>query len=355
MHNSHTRPLSEIVPLKKCGQGEEYTKAETESLRAWWSANRVVAVAEWIDAGATADDRPDCVGLIEERRGTRLPEYDLRGLDLKGKLTSQRDHKSPKPDLRRAHLEHAYLAEVRLEYADLRDAHLQHASLASAHVDHADLRRADLTDANLPSSLLTNADIRGTDFTDAFVRDTDLRNVQWRPERTWDIASLLEKMRRRMKGGKRDFELFEGVDLRGIHYSDWLFGEFLRQAEFIRGRRAEWGKAAFAVWWVTCDCGRSIWRWLAWCATVIVIFGALFAWSQGWETPLVQPDTERLASATRYTPFYFSIVTFSTLGFGDVTPCRLAGEIVVTLEVLFGYVMLGGLISIFTMKFVPPR
>ena len=50
--------------------------------------------------------------------------------------------------------------------------------------------------------------------------------------------------------------------------------------------------------------------------------------------------------------FYFSVVTFTTLGFGDVTP--IAGnwvpQAVIMTEVIFGYVMLGGLISIFANK-----
>jgi len=52
-----------------------------------------------------------------------------------------------------------------------------------------------------------------------------------------------------------------------------------------------------------------------------------------------------------YTPFYFSVVTFTTLGFGDVTPVDWVGQLWITLEVVCGYLMLGGLISIFAHKF----
>ena len=50
------------------------------------------------------------------------------------------------------------------------------------------------------------------------------------------------------------------------------------------------------------------------------------------------------------TMLYFSVVTFTTLGFGDVTPKTWLAELVVGLEVIAGYVMLGGLISIFANK-----
>ena len=48
--------------------------------------------------------------------------------------------------------------------------------------------------------------------------------------------------------------------------------------------------------------------------------------------------------------FYFSVVTFTTLGFGDIVADNTAARFLVTLEVIFGYVMLGGLISIFANK-----
>ena len=53
---------------------------------------------------------------------------------------------------------------------------------------------------------------------------------------------------------------------------------------------------------------------------------------------------------TFWKSFYFSIVTFTTLGFGDVVADNTSARIFVTLEVIFGYIMLGGLISIFANK-----
>ena len=47
---------------------------------------------------------------------------------------------------------------------------------------------------------------------------------------------------------------------------------------------------------------------------------------------------------------YFSIVTFTTLGFGDVVAASRAARVLVGLEVIVGYIMLGGLISILANK-----
>jgi len=50
------------------------------------------------------------------------------------------------------------------------------------------------------------------------------------------------------------------------------------------------------------------------------------------------------------TMIYYSVVTFTTLGFGDVKPATIEASALVMVEVLLGYVMLGGLISIMANK-----
>ena len=46
------------------------------------------------------------------------------------------------------------------------------------------------------------------------------------------------------------------------------------------------------------------------------------------------------------TPFYYSFVTYTTLGFGDITPKRWPGEILEIFEVVLGYRTLGLLLTI---------
>ena len=53
---------------------------------------------------------------------------------------------------------------------------------------------------------------------------------------------------------------------------------------------------------------------------------------------------------TWLSPFYYSIVTLTTLGYGDVKPASTWGQVVAMIEVVSGYMMLGGLLSIFNNK-----
>ena len=47
---------------------------------------------------------------------------------------------------------------------------------------------------------------------------------------------------------------------------------------------------------------------------------------------------------------YYSVVTFTTLGFGDIVAVTNWARLAVGVEVVLGYVMLGGLISILANK-----
>ena len=53
---------------------------------------------------------------------------------------------------------------------------------------------------------------------------------------------------------------------------------------------------------------------------------------------------------TRLSPIYFSVVTLTTLGYGDGLPASLPAQALVITEVIMGYMMLGGLLSIFATK-----
>ena len=61
-------------------------------------------------------------------------------------------------------------------------------------------------------------------------------------------------------------------------------------------------------------------------------------------------DVDYGSYPTPISPLYYSVVTMTTLGYGDVLPSSMAAQLVAMVEVVLGYVMLGGLLSIFSNK-----
>jgi hypothetical protein len=98
------------------------------------------------------------------------------------------------------------------------------------------------------------------------------------------------------------------------------------------------------IWWLLTDCGRSFFRWALWSILFAVLFAFLF-YSMGTEAFSIS----KLPFSFE-TMLYYSVVTFTTLGFGDVIPNTVEASRWVMAEVIIGYIMLGGLISILANK-----
>ena len=137
-----------------------------------------------------------------------------------------------------------------------------------------------------------------------------------------------------------------------------FFKRHVADQQFIRAFKEQhpfWGQ----VWRWSSDYGRSLALWALWSLLIATFFAFLYMLPTSWFpkglhnwTPQFHQvsGTDAGLPLTFWKSFYFSIVTFTTLGFGDVVADNTLARIFVTLEVIFGYIMLGGLISIFANK-----
>jgi hypothetical protein len=103
----------------------------------------------------------------------------------------------------------------------------------------------------------------------------------------------------------------------------------------LKGTR---GMALFRAWGLI-DYGRSLPRVAAISFGLAAIYGVIY---RIFAHIVDFKDTAN----TWFTPYYFSIVSYTTLGFGDARPATLAGEIIVSSEVILGYTTLGLLLSV---------
>lgn len=106
----------------------------------------------------------------------------------------------------------------------------------------------------------------------------------------------------------------------------------------------------FYIWELSSHCGRSFSLWAIWSMVFVIAFAFTY-WGLGCDhfTYNVTVLQEHQPSLLGY--FYYSIVTITTLGFGDIVPKTDIARVIVAIEVILGYIMLGGLISIFANKF----
>jgi hypothetical protein len=197
-----------------------------------------------------------------------------------------------------------------LQNANLREANLQGADLQKAILKGANLRLADLKEADL-----WNAKLQGADFQEANLQGTNLWNVK-----------------------------LQGADLTTC-YGSPRFKRFAQDQEFIEEfRDSPLRFPLYLIWLIFSDCGRSLLLWASWSIFAAIGFGWKF-YSMGREAFDIDALPWKLS-----TLIYYSVVTFTTLGFGDITPNTTEAAYWVMAEVILGYVMLGGLISIFATK-----
>jgi uncharacterized protein YjbI with pentapeptide repeats len=214
-----------------------------------------------------------------------------------------------------ADLTGATLSQGNLEGADLRTAKLEGARLREAVLARTNLSRADLRSGDLEG-----ADLTGADFHDADLRAARLKNVTGYDRATWIGADI------------RDVD-FCGAYMVRRHIMDENFLDEFR-------RRSRLSEVMYRIWWATSDCGRSFTRWALWVAFVAVVFAGLYSFV----------DLDFGDHQTWLSPLYFSVVTMTTLGYGDVLPASSPAQVVAMAEVILGYVALGGLLSIFANK-----
>ena len=252
-----------------------------------------------------------------------LAQVDFRGAGLHG------------ADLRGANLTAANLAganvsEAKLQGATLSGASLQGVNLIAADLTGAFLGLADLSEAALMGANLTGARLMAANLSGANLQSAHLADAE---------VTIVTYDRRRLRGK------CQGVNASGC-YGNALFRRDLEDQDYLDTLEASLRRRRHRVLfnlWAMIDYGRSAKRVAMGAALLTLLFGAIywFDWWFGWGL------LDYTDSANSFlTPLYYSVVTYSTLGFGDVTPAHWIGELLVMAEVVLGYMTLGLLLTI---------
>ncbi len=224
---------------------------------------------------------------------------------------------------------------ARIENAVCFRGHLELCSFSRAVIKHADFRCS-----NMKRSRFREADLSETDFTEADLQGADM-SLCTVAGCIFNNADLRDARLRQIRGYRR--AQWIGTDIRDINFAGaYLMRRFVKDQNYLKEfrERNRVNSMLYYVWKATSDCGRSMALWCVW----IIIFTLFFAWVY------TMVGIDYGTYPTPISALYFSVVTFTTLGYGDIRPSTAAGEMAAMAEVIIGYMMLGGLLSILSNK-----
>jgi hypothetical protein len=237
--------------------------------------------------------------------------------------------------------------QVLLEGADLKRAHLEGADLRWAHLKGVNFLEAHIEGANLFGACLEGAHLCMTNLEGAIFRFANIDAETVIAECTFDM----------------------NTDFTGVGLDSARIGPNLKEAIKNNIRRKQWKNwfgsgpwwqrlikniAVRPFWWIT-DYGSSTPRILFSFLFLAILFGMIY---YGFEThPKLHGIIQNLRvgkmddSHVLARSMYFSIVTMTTLGFGDMHAIRsnnvwaLFGYLFLSLQVIIGYVLMGALVT----------
>ena len=232
-------------------------------------------------------------------------------------------------DLKRANLSGAKLKDAKLYRAHLDGAELDGANLENADLRYTNLKGAYLARSNLQGAKLWHANLQGVRLSYANLQGADLREADLNKVNAY-FAKFDSRIRCVSLKGK-DF------------YGSPVFKRFVEDCDYLEDFKRR-NPAIYWIWLISCNCGRSLFLWAIWSVLFALGYAIVFF--------ILGPESMNVADLpwNFSTLVYYSVVTFTTLGFGDIVPTTNAAAWWVMAEVITGYVMLGGLISIFANK-----
>ena len=262
-------------------------------------------------------------------------------------------------DLSHANLAFAEFENAILSFGKLDGANLSAAKLENAYIEDANLNNTNITGANLKNAKLTNTNLKNAYLIDAQFEGAYLNAVNLESANVSSVNFDCKIMKNVIRetlfrpkdlwSRRYDILLDTTIRCKGVNaatsYGSQRFKLFLQDQDFLEEYLdTKWGKRIYFIWWLFADCGRSLGRWAGWSVVFAFLFAIIY-----WLLGSGAFETEHL-NFSFLTLLYYSVVTFTTLGFGDIIPKTSTAALWVMLEVIFGYIMLGGLITIFASK-----
>jgi len=295
-----------------------------------------------------------------------LERADLSHLDLRGIDLSWGHPKNPR--------RHVYYGLGHFGPVHLRGAVFDLVDVREAHFELADLRDSCFMDARLEGACFVKSDLRGAYFVHAVVDGSTLvwecPISRYRRGDTFTDFSGVAIDSARTDPGTRELLKY---NIRRLNWEQWYVGDRVKKpfGEIETGKeralRVWGGKLRLSVtlpirwFWAMSDYGRSTGRIVIVFFILALSFATVYSNLEHFCPPGVVSNLEiephmslwHYGALLVLRPVYFSIVTMTTLGFGDMyaNPASIWGHALLTLQVFLGYVLLGALVTRFAVLF----
>lgn len=292
-------------------------------------------------------------------------------------------------NLSEANLRSTYLTNSNLPGANLSGADLRTANLSEASLSRANLSKANLHGVNLSNADLSNCTLTGAMIEDANLEDVDLRGTNLRKARFYQTSFADTRINSETEFGKECWYDDSDYDI-DSKFSNWRWEDTtLNEAAVWTYRRLEdiheqyaqidrarhyhrkkenarkklhweegnyWKWAAYAANGFLSRHGEDPWRVIRVSIYTILVFGVLYPLVGGMArsteateaVTFLSPPAIQLPEpvAILFSNIYFSAVTFTTLGYGDIQPATGVAEALAMVESFIGALLMALLVFV---------
>jgi len=263
---------------------------------------------------------------------------------------------SQKEDLSKFHLSNANLEKINLVDAKMEQANLSRANLRNASMYGINLKGANLFKADFENANLNNADLRNCNLLGANLTNTKLKNVNWgkdykvineiEAEKAYDNGDI-ETAKEKYKEAEdiyRAIKISMQSQTLGTETGEFFIREMVsRRKQFDKFSGARIGSKIIQI---TTGYGEKLGN-IAF--TIIgIIIACMFLYGiegvsyQDKILGFFSDDFSLLSTIGNL--FYFSVVVYSTVGFGEMVPIGPIGKSVMIFEGIIGGLVLAILI-----------
>ncbi|MGB2706158.1 MAG: pentapeptide repeat-containing protein [Candidatus Omnitrophota bacterium] len=282
----------------------------------------------WDHAPEKDSYREKLMHLVRENvslRGVNLSKADLRGLDLAQK------------NLSGANLSRVNLCDSNLFDANLKNAELLGADLSNCDLTSANLEGSDLTRSNLEGARLWHANLENANLIEANLSHADLWNARLFNVRFWrtNFIKTISLGKKNFHSRKNKYVSIYRINEKGILSSEEAYRS-LKRYFIVHGRYSDASWASFKektmeryllkkkgdlaylpnlLMNLLCGYGEKPHRIILSSIFVILFYASLFLLLHA---ITYAPSRDYAMSVGDY--IYYSIITFTTVGYGDFIP-----------------------------------